>query len=325
MQIKEARPFDFVASREGGMAKIENNVEELQVVVKDLAILYGLASKALREDSFEVLEYVWLFIAEVIKAVDRLNNRVQVWKEVLGDFSFLREEKGAINVCSELTGILGQIDALELGLSEQLDNLLVRFDVWEGDNISNLTYLNDKIKGLMKIQAPPPPPVLTQAPFSLCLTTLIADSNGMQIGVFGDVMDELATLKANNVRLSDHLDAIKVDLTAQGGVVFGQHTFTSELQMLQVAMLECPRGDAFSLFVDPILLFCHDAMYSPCASWQKDTKAMEESGFMLISDHKVVALYNLNTPWWFSEGTQVTGERSLAPSPWLKSGRAWVA
>jgi hypothetical protein len=236
-----------------------------------------------------VLEYVWLSVAEVIKAINHLNNRVRVWKEVLGDVSFLQDERGAINICLELTGILGQIDALELGLSKHLDNLLVRFDVWEGDNISNLTHLNDKIKGLMKIQAPHPPPVLTPAPFLLCLTTPITDSNGMQIGVFGDVMGKLATLKANNVRLSDHLDAIKVDLTAQGGIVFGQHIFTSELQVLQITMLECPRGDAFGLFVDPILLFCHDAMYSPCSSWQKDTKAMEESGFMLISGHKVVA------------------------------------
>jgi hypothetical protein len=51
-QIKEVRPFDFAASREGGMTKIENNVEELHAAVEDLAILYGSASKALREDSF---------------------------------------------------------------------------------------------------------------------------------------------------------------------------------------------------------------------------------------------------------------------------------
>jgi hypothetical protein len=262
-QIKEAHPFDFAALREGGVTKIEKDVEELQAAVKDLAVLYGSASKASQEDSFEVLEYVRLSVVEVIKAIDHLNNRVQVWKEILGDFSFLQEERGAIDVCLELTGVLGQIDALELGLSKHLDNLLVRFDMWDGDNISNLMHLNDKIKGLMKIQAPPPPPVLTPAPFLLCLTTPITDSNGMQIGVFGDIMDKLATLKANNVRLSDHLDAIKVDLMAQEGVVFGQHTFTSELQVLQVVMSECPQGNAFGLFVDPILLFCHDAMYSP--------------------------------------------------------------
>ncbi len=72
--------------------------------------------------------------------------------------------------------------------------------------------------------------------------------------------------------------------------------------MLQVALLECPQGNAFGLFVDPISIFCHDALYSPCRSWQKDMKAMEESGFMSITDQKVVASYNLNNSWWFSEG-----------------------
>ncbi len=43
-------------------------------------------------------------------------------------------------------------------------------------------------------------------------------------------MIDLETLKNNNIKLSNHLDSIKADVTAQGGVVFGQHTFTSELR-----------------------------------------------------------------------------------------------
>jgi hypothetical protein len=100
--------------------------------------------------------------------------------------------------------------------------------MWEGDNISKLMHLNKKIKGLMRVQSPPPPPVATQAPFLLCLTTPIMDANGRQIGVFGDIMDKLAALKANNVKISDCLDVIKADVMAQGGVVFGKYTFTSE-------------------------------------------------------------------------------------------------
>ena len=146
----------------------------------------------------------------------------------------------------------------------------------------------------MQIQSTPPPPVVTQGAFSLCLTTPITDANGRQIGVFGDIMSKLETLKANNIKLNDRLDSIKADVTAQGGVVFGQHTFTSELQVLQVAMLECPQGDAFGVFVNPISIFCHDAMYLPCGNWQKNTKAMEESGFMSTTNQKVVASYNLN-------------------------------
>ena len=163
-------------------------------------------------------------------------------------------------------GALGQLDSIELGLGGRLDNMPARFNVWEGDNISNLTHLDQKITGLMQIQSTPPPPIVTQEGFLLCLTTPITDANGRQIGVFGDVMIKLETLKTNNIKLSEHLDSFKADVTAQGGVVFGQHTFTSELQVLQVAMLECPQGDAFGMFVNPVLIFCHDAMYSPCGN-----------------------------------------------------------
>jgi hypothetical protein len=74
---------------------------------------------------------------------------------------------------------------------------------------------------------------------------------------------------------------------------------------MQVAMLECPQGDVFALFVDPVSLFCHDTIYSPGPNWQKDTKAMEELGIMSITDQKAVASYNLNNSFWFTEGKQV--------------------
>ena len=103
------------------------------------------------------------------------------------------------------------------------------------------------------------------------MTTPITDLNGRQIRVFGDIMTELETLKNGNIKLSDRLDSIKADVTAQGGVVFGQYNFTPELQVLQVAMLECPQGDAFGVFVNLVSIFCHNAMYLPCRNWQKDT------------------------------------------------------
>jgi hypothetical protein len=134
-------------------------------------------------------------------------------------------------------------------------------------------------------------------------------------------MGELTTLKADNVKLSDRLDSIKADVTAQGGVVLGHLTFTSEFQVMQVAMSECPQGDTFALFVDPVSLFCHDAMYSPGPNWKKDTKAMEESGIMSMTNQKVVTSYNLNNscsgllkgnPWWLA--------RSSGPLPLQTSG-----
>ena len=79
-----------------------------------------------------------------------------------------------------------------------------------------------------------------------------------------------------------------------------------------MAMGECPQGDAFGVFVDPVFIFCHDAMYSPCGNWQKDTKAMEESGFMSTTDQKVVASYNLNNSFWFSEGKPIVAGKVIS-------------
>ena len=226
-------------------------------------MLHGVLATASREDSLEVLAYIWISMAEVIKAIDRLNGRVRVWKEVLGNFANLREERGARDDFSKLSGALGQLDSIELEFGRRMDDMAARLDVWEVDNISNLTHLDDKITGLMQTQSTSPPPIVTQAGFLLCLTTRITDLNGRQIGVFGDIM--------TNIKLSDRLDSIKADVTAQGGVVFGQYNFTPELQVLQVAMLECPQGDAFGVFVNLVSIFCHNAMYLPCRNWQKDT------------------------------------------------------
>jgi hypothetical protein len=67
------------------------------------------------------------------------------------------------------------------------------------------------------------------------------------------------TCRPENASLKVDLGSIKANLKAEGGIVFGQQLFTSESQLLTAAMLDCPQGDAFALFVDPVLLFCHDA------------------------------------------------------------------
>ena len=176
--LKDVRPFILAKAGEGADTKLkDDHIEELQAAVEDLGTLHGALATALQEDSLEVLVYIWISVAEVIKAIDRLNKRVQVWKEVLGNFANLREERGTRNVCSELLGALGQLDSIELELSGRLDNMLARLDVWERDNISNLTHLDKKITGLMQTQSTPPPPVVTQTGFLLCLTTLITDVN----------------------------------------------------------------------------------------------------------------------------------------------------
>ena len=86
--LKDARPFVLAKAGEEVNTKLEDDIKELQAAVEDLGTLHGLLAKASREDSLEVLAYVWILVAEVIKAIDRLNKRVLVWKEVLGDPNF---------------------------------------------------------------------------------------------------------------------------------------------------------------------------------------------------------------------------------------------
>ncbi len=44
--------------------------------------------------------------------------------------------------------------------------------MWEGDNIRNLTHLNNKIKALIKVQTTPPT-IVSQGQLLLCLLTPI--------------------------------------------------------------------------------------------------------------------------------------------------------
>ena len=59
------------------------------------------------------------------------------------------------------------------------------------------------------------------------------------------------------------------------------------------------------MFMDPVLIYCHDSMYAPVVGWEKTAKAMEESGVMLVTDCKVVASYNCNHAFWFTDGKLV--------------------
>ena len=45
--------------------------------------------------------------------------------------------------------------------------------------------------------------------------------------------------------------------------------FSSEAQVKEVVMRECPTGDAFEVFLDVMSLFCCDPSYSPATGWEK--------------------------------------------------------
>jgi hypothetical protein len=82
----------------------------------------------------------------------------------------------------------------------------------------------------------------------------------------------------------------------------GRFTFTSELKLTKLCIKECPKGDAFAVFVDSMITFCFDPSYVPIAGWETFTKAMEKLGNYPVTDRKVVASFNAHHSHWFSEG-----------------------
>jgi hypothetical protein len=203
----------FMEARKSGTktSTTAEDIEELQAAVEDLAEYYTSLSEASRADDYELLEYVWLSVGEVIKAIDRINGRVQGWKEVIG-----QEERGALDICSELWSALSQINGLELGLNARVEDLSERFEEWEGDNVSNLMLLNDKIKELRATQAAITTATPHQGTASISFSTPITDESGERIGELGDFLSDMQALKTENVALQADLGAIKADLKAQG-------------------------------------------------------------------------------------------------------------
>ena len=102
--------------------------------------------------------------------------------------------------------------------------------------------------------------------------------------------------------------------------MLGKHAFTSELQLLQLCLKECPKGDAFAAFVDPMVVFCFDPSYVPMTGWETLTKAMEKSGSHPVVDRKVVASLNAHHSYWFSEGKMVVAGKTL---PAFASKEKW--
>jgi hypothetical protein len=86
-------------------------------------------------------------------------------------------------------------------------------------------------------------------------------------------------------------------------------------------MKECPKGDAFAAFVNPMVMFCFDQSCVPLTGWEMLTKAMEKSGSYPITNRKVVASYNTHHSHWFSaEGKMAVADKTL---PAFASKKKW--
>ena len=86
--------------------------------------------------------------------------------------------------------------------------------------------------------------------------------------------------------------------------------FSSEAQVKEVVMKECPNGDAFKVFLDVMSLFCCDPLYTPATGWKKFTRAMEDD--YSPTARKVVLSYYQKFGTWYAEGKPVVAGKLLA-------------
>ena len=288
---------------EGTPKDTHEAVEELQAAFGDLKGMVVDSRRDSRKDTFDVLTHIGFSVTEIVAAIDRINKRGQRWMSDIGSIDELREESGQNNI----TLVEAVIKALAVTpqdeLSGEVEELLKTLAEVDADLARNCTLLNNKIQTLEKMQASLAS--VRHSSAGLKMSTPIFDNNGVQVSTLGRVMHDNVDLRRANDQLKDRIESLTADVTAQGGVVLGRLMFTSKLQLLALCMKECPNGDAFSAFINPIVIFCHDALYVPLTGWETITKAMEKSGNYPVTDRKVVASYNAQHSFWFSEGKTV--------------------
>jgi hypothetical protein len=194
-------------------------------------------------------------------------------------------------------------------LSGEVEELSRNLAGVDADLAKTCTLLNNKIQALERKQVS----LSSSAQKSpgLTMSTPIFNDNGVHVSTLGSVMQENVDLKRANDQLKDRIEMLAADITAQGGVVLGRFIFTSELQLLALCLKECPNGEAFFAFVDPMVVFCHDAAYTPLTGWETLMKAMEKSGTFPLMGCKVATSYNAHHSWWFVEGKTVVAGKTL--------------
>jgi hypothetical protein len=239
----------------------------------------------------------------------------------------LRDNSGFhdITLVDAIAGLISSIapqDHTVDDVASDIEALSVLIAAVDTDLGKTCTILNNKIRALERLQASPP--VTLQSLPALTTATAVQDKHGAYVTTLGGILGENTALKLSNGHLTRQIEKLSADVTAQGGVVLGKYTFTSELQLMELCMKECPNGDAFAAFVNPMIIFCFDPSYIPIVGWKTLTKAMEKSGSYPVMDHKVVVSFNAHHSHWFLEAKSVEADKLYRRLRQRRSGRALV-
>ena len=83
------------------------------------------------------------------------------------------------------------------------------------------------------------------------LSTMLIDGEGTEVMSIGDLMFKCTTL-------GNEIEAMRTEIWAQGGIVFGTHRFASEDALMRLIMKLHLRENGLAAFSDASSSFCHD-------------------------------------------------------------------
>ncbi len=154
------------------------------------------------------------------------------------------------------------------------------------------------------------------APLSTSMA--IVDDHSNHCGTLGDLLQEHRELKNEHSNLKVDFESLSAAVTAQGGQVLDGLGFASKAMVCILVVQECPRGNAFEVFLDVTSLFCCDSMYSPASGWEKLTRGMED-GFSPTARKVVTSYSQPHCSWYMDEKPVVVGK--LLPA--FKDADCW--
>jgi hypothetical protein len=192
------------------------------------------------------------------------------------------------------------------GISDGLEELSGVIAAADSNLAKNCKLLNAKIKALERKVASTlvPMPMLV----ALTMDTHVHDAHGDCVTTLGRLMQESDDIKHENSLLLQRLDQLAADITAQGGVMLGRHTFTSEIHLLQLCLKEFTKGDAFAALLiqwwcsvlTSFILPSLDGRHSP-RQWRSQAVTRSRIGRWLHPAMHITLIGFWNTRWWLRE------------------------
>ena len=285
-------------------------ITELREVVRELSLKLKLMARSSRLDALGSMDHLWKSIARLGEALELSNKSVRDVQDELGDVSELQVEHKVYDVTEGVTLTLTSrpwADEL-LALGDRVSEVGKLLSEVDEDHQATGRLLLKKLTSLSPPSGEPTPSPGAAPP--LTTSMVICEEQGNLCCTLGDLLRDHHSLRTEHSTLKADFESLSAAVTAQGGQVLDSLGFASEAMVRILVMKECPKGDAFEVFLDVTSLFCCDSTYSPVSGWEKSTRGMEDD--FSPSARKVVASYAQSHCAWYTDGKPVVAGKLLA-------------